>query len=247
MLIKRTKEKMEALKLDAIAARCDAVLKSLGANADDFYEALDPLLDIQLEQDEIAKVNRVRKAATLRWPQATLSSVDYDSKAIKTLSECEWIDKHQHVVVVGATGAGKTHFACALANHIIVQGYKLRFIKYNDLLLELELAEQNDKLKAYFRKMLRTTVLVIDDWALTPISSVQRRLLYDLIEKREQEGSLIITSQFDFDLWHDAIGEETVADALLDRIAPLSHKIILDGDTHRGAEGLIGGADNGKH
>lgn len=83
MLIKQTKEKLELLKLNAIAARCDAVLKSLGTDAASFYEALDPLLDIQLEQDEIAKVNRARKAATLRWPLATLSSVDYNPKDIK--------------------------------------------------------------------------------------------------------------------------------------------------------------------
>lgn len=240
MLTKQTKEKLESLKLNAVAARSDAVLKSLEVDLDAFYEALEPLLDIQLEQNEIAVVNRARKSATLRWPQATLASVNYDPQAIKTLSECEWIDNHQHVVIVGATGSGKTHFACALANHIIVRGYKLKFIKYNDLLIELELAEQSDKLKAYFRKMLRTTVLVIDDWALTPISSIQRRLLFDLIEKREQEGSLIITSQFDFDLWHEAIGEETIADALLDRIVPLSHKIVLDGDTFRGVDGLLG-------
>lgn len=244
---KQIKEKMEALKLGAMAARADSVLGSLGVDLDVFYGSLDPLLDVQLEQNDIATVNRARKAAMLRWPQATLASVDYDKKSIKTLSECDWIDKNQHVVIVGVTGSGKTHFACALANHVIVQGYKLKFIKYNDLLIELELAEQNDKLKAYFRKMLRNRVLVIDDWALTPISSIQRRLLFDLIEKREKEASLIITSQFDFDLWHDAIGEETIADALLDRIAPLSHKIILDGDTFRGAEGLIGGADHGKH
>lgn len=243
---KQTKEKMEALKLDAIAARADSVLESSGVDADAFYEDLDPLLDIQLEQNDIAKVNRARKAATLRWPHATLASVNYDPKAITKLSDCEWIEKYQHVVFVGATGAGKTHFACALANHVIVQDYKLKFMKYNDLLLELELAEQNNKLKAYFRKMLKIRVLVIDDWALTPISSIQRSLLYDLIEKRERVGSLIITSQFDFDLWHEAIGEDTIADALLDRIAPLSHKIILDGDTHRGAEGLIGGS-YGKH
>lgn len=239
MPTKQIKEKLESLKLNAIAARADSVLKSLEVNTNAFYESLEPLLDIQLEQDENAKVNRARKAATLRWPQATLASVDYDPKAIKTLSEYEWIDKHQHVVIVGATGSGKTHFACALANHIIVRGFKLKFIKYNDLLIELELAEQSDKLKAYFRKMLRTTVLVIDDWALTPISSIQRRLLFDLIEKREQESSLIITSQFDFDLWHEAIGEETIADALLDRIAPLSHKVVMNG-AFRGAEGLLG-------
>lgn len=244
---KQTKEKMEALKLGAMAARADSVLESQGVDLDVFYRTLDPLLDVQLEQNDIATVNRARKAATLRWPQATLASVDYNKKDIKTLSECDWIDNNQHVVIVGATGTGKTHFACALSNHIIVRGFKLKFIKYNDLLVELELAEQNDKLKAYFRKMLRNKVLVIDDWALTPISSIQRRLLLDLIEKREKAGSLIITSQFDFDLWHDAIGEETIADALLDRVAPLSHKIVLTGDTHRATSGLIGGGEHGKH
>lgn len=243
---KQIKEKLGALKLDTIAARADSILESQGIDLGAFYESLEPLLDVQLEQNQVATVNRARKLATLRWPQATLSSVEYDPRAIKTLAECEWVDKHQHVVVVGATGSGKTHLACALANHLIVRGYKLKFIKYNDLLIELELAEKSDKLKAFFRKMSRSTVLVIDDWALTPISSIQRRLLFDLIEKREKEGSLIITSQFDFDLWHEAIGEETVADALLDRIAPMSHKIILDGDTHRATSGLIGGVDNGK-
>ena len=250
MLTKSVENKLNTLKLNAIASQCEHLLSLSSLEQSEFEHVFEALLDIQIEQNQTACQNRMRKAANLRWPQATLADINFTQisastrRNIEKLSTCDWLNEQQNVVFIGATGTGKTTFACALANHVILQGYKVKFVKYHDLLVELEIAESADKLKNYIRKLLRVPLIIIDDWALTPITSIQRRLLFDLIERLELQGSLIITSQFDFDMWHEAIGEETIADALLDRIAKRANKINLEGGSYRQVSGLIGSDNN---
>ena len=108
-------------------------------------------------------------------------------------------------------------------------------------MFEFAVNEKEGTYQKFIQRLCKFRVLVLDDWALFPINSKQRQMLYELIERRERVGSLIITSQYSFDKWHEAIGDPTIADAVLDRIASMSDVIELRGDPKRVSHRTKGG------
>ncbi|KZN70327.1 ATP-binding protein [Pseudoalteromonas luteoviolacea] len=205
-------------------------------------DVLNILNDIVVSQENYVAANRqvrLKRAAKLRWPDAKVEDYDYgcESEGVQYLIDkaCqgEWVDEHLHQVITGSSGTGKTTLACGFANKLLLNGYTVQMWRYNDLIFELSLHQKEGTYPQFLKKLCKFAVLVIDDWALFPLENTQRQMLYELIERREQLGSLIITSQYDFSDWHAAIGEQTIADAVLDRISSMSEHIALKGDPKR--------------
>ncbi|WP_218396952.1 ATP-binding protein [Alteromonas lipotrueae] len=213
-------------------------------------DVLNVLNDIAIAQENYLAVNRqlrLKKDARLRWPDARIEDYDFscETKEVQYLidkaCDASWVDENTHQVIIGASGTGKTTMACAIGNKLIMKGYKIRMWRYNDLAFEFALHEKEGTFQKYLRMLCKYRVLIIDDWVLFSLSNKQRQMLYELIERREQVGSLIITSQYGFDEWHTAIGEPTIADAVLDRIASMSDVIALRGDSKRKSHRAKGG------
>jgi DNA replication protein DnaC len=201
-----------------------------------FIERTCALVEAQVDSNHINKVSRLRRTAQLRWPQATLSDFSDVTKLpvkyakLKDIAQCNWIRDFRHLVITGKTGAGKTHLACSIAQEAILQEYSVLYYHYSELVRDLKIAEKaGDDLLAKLRKKLaKINVLILDDWGIQQLSSVERHLLFEMIEMRDQNGSLIITSQYSPSDWYDAFVDKTVADSTLDRIIPYS--ILLDWD-----------------
>ncbi|MCG7537905.1 ATP-binding protein [Pseudoalteromonas sp. OOF1S-7] len=208
------------------------------------------LNDIAVSQENyfaVSRQARLKKAAKLRWPDALVEDFDYRCETqevqylIDKACETDWVKGHSHQVMTGSSGTGKTTLACGIANKLLMHGYSVRMWRFNDLVFDLALHEKEGTHPQFLRKLSKFNVLVIDDWALFPLTNKQRQMLYELIERREQVGSLMITSQYDFDKWHEAIGEQTIADAVLDRIASMAERIALRGDPKRKSHRAKGG------
>ena len=150
------------------------------------------------------------------------------------LLEFDWVTSCENIVITGKTGAGKTHLACALANAALQRGVTVLFKRFYELLLELIAAENEQRLVRFRRKLNRMQILIIDDWGLAPLSERERHLLFEFIESRERNASLIITSQYDVKDWHSAFQDQTLADSILDRIVSYAHIIKLEGESARG-------------
>ncbi len=197
------------------------------------------LLHAQLFFVQDKQQQRLLRQAKLRFPNAYVDGIEYELypelkvATINQLAKCDWIKNHQHVLLIGPTGKGKTTLACALANEAIKQQIPVLFYRMANLLLELVAAKNENTLAKLTRKINRVSLLILDDWGNALMSSEERHLFFELVEARDQEASLIITSQYPVTTWHESFQDATIADSVLDRIIHKSHIIKLDGESIR--------------
>jgi DNA replication protein DnaC len=247
----QTIEGLYALKLPAMAAGLAEQDASAAHQALSFEERLGLLVDRELTEREGRRLERYLKTAKLRT-NAVIEDVDFrrrrglERAAILGLAEAGWVRSHHNVAVVGPTGVGKTFLACALANAAIRRGHTALYLRAPRMLDELALARVDGRFGRLTASWARIDVLVIDDYLLRPLSADQAADLLEVIEDRAGLRSTIITSQLPISLWHEAMGEPTVADAVLDRVLQNLHRIELEGESMRRPEGAPKTAGTGR-
>jgi DNA replication protein DnaC len=205
-----------------------------------FEERLAMLVDRELTERRNRKLDRALKAAKLRFP-ATVEDIDFrrhrglERAQVLSLAESHWVDAHHSVVIVGATGLGKTYLACALATAAIRRGHNAVYLRAPRLLDDIALARAEGRLVRLLAHWARIDVLVIDDFLIRPLGPDQAADVLEVIEDRVGLRATIVTSQLPVALWHDALGEPTVADGILDRLLDNVHRIELHGESMRRA------------
>jgi DNA replication protein DnaC len=195
---------------------------------------------VQAEWDERynRRLHRLITNARFRY-QASMEQIDYiekrnlDKTIMLRLSSCDWIAKKQNVLITGATGLGKSYLSSALGHQACQQGYKVFYRNSGKLFDELKIAKADGSYIKEISKIETQDLLIIDDFGLKPLDSVQRLILLEVLEDRHGKRSTLITSQIPVNKWYDVIGEPTIADAILDRLVHSSHRIDLDGETLR--------------
>ncbi len=156
-----------------------------------------------------------------------------DRSVLLRLASCDWIRQHQVVLITGATGTGKTFVACALAQAACRHGLSARYFRVGRLLEELALARADGSRPRLLDRLQKTRLLVLDDFGLVPLSEVERRDLLEVIEDRTGRQATLVTSQLPLEHWHEAVGDATFADAILDRLVHHAHRIPLEGASMR--------------
>ncbi|MGH9094941.1 MAG: IS21-like element helper ATPase IstB [Acidimicrobiales bacterium] len=203
-----------------------------------FEERLGMLVDRELTERHNRRLERMLKAAHLRL-SATVENIEFgrprglERAQILSLAESQWVGTHHSVLIVGATGLGKTFIGCALANAAIRRGYSAMYLRGPRLHDEIALARADGRLPRLMAAWARTDVLLIDDFLLRPLSPDQAADVLEVIEDRVGLRSTIVTSQLPVSLWHEALGEPTVADGILDRLLERVHRINLRGESMR--------------
>lgn len=167
-----------------------------------------------------------------------------DKALILSLAACAWIAKGVNILICGPTGVGKSYLACALAHKACLEGYTALYLRLPRLFEELRLAKADGRYGKLMLSYAKTDLLVLDDWGLTPMTDPQRRDLLELMEDRYGLKSTIITSQLPVTSWHDAIGDPTMADAILDRIVHNAHKIEMKGESMRKSQRTLTKVDH---
>ena len=162
---------------------------------------------------------------------------------ILSLAEGHWVAAHRNVLVVGPTGVGKTFVACALAHAALRRDHRALYLRVPRLLDELVLARADGRLPRLMAAWARLDVLVLDDLGLQPLTPAQAADLLEVIEDRHGGRSTIVTSQLPVGHWHEALGEPTIADAILDRLVHNAYRIELRGDSLRRRDLAADGSD----
>jgi DNA replication protein DnaC len=147
--------------------------------------------------------------------------------------ESVWVHKHENLFITGPTGCGKSYLASALAHKACRDGYLVFYSRATALFRDLAMARADGSLRNLLTRLARTDVLVVDDWAMSPLSETERRDFWEICEDRYQARSTILTSQVPVTNWHEQIGDATVADGILDRLVHNAHRIELKGESMR--------------
>lgn len=156
-----------------------------------------------------------------------------DKSLVANLATGDYIAKGEAVLVCGSTGTGKSFLASALGHHACSQGYKVVYYNLQKLLLKTKMSRIDGTIYKFFEKLSRTDLLILDDFGLTHLEQQQRMDFMEIIEDRHACKATIIASQLPVASWYDVIGENTIADALLDRMVHTSYRIELKGESLR--------------
>lgn len=244
------KSKFRELKLLGALSSYESQLMNTNYDDVDFDTRVQELLDSQLSLNSQKRIATLTKRAKLRYPETFISDIDYalypslKVKQVSQLANANWVKSHQHLLIIGPTGMGKTTLACAFAQEAIKQHLSVLFYRLSTLLLELVAAQKEEKLKLFLRKINRASLLILDDWGNALMGKDERHLFFELIESRDMNGSLLITSQYPISTWHETFQDSTIADSVLDRIVHNAHKIELKGESIRKLMRISGGTNN---
>lgn len=231
-------DQLHTLRLRGMANALTHQLASADTAAMTFEDRFGLLL-----QHEIAERDSQRLHQRLRWAKlgqnACVEDLDtrtprgIDRSLLAKLISLAWIVEHLNVLITGATGVGKSYLACALAHAACRADYAVRYFRIPRLIEELARAGAQSRKSAFFRSLAKIDLLVLDDFALTPLTDAHRRDLLEILDDRYDKKSTLITSQLPVEQWHAYLGDPTLADAILDRLVHNSYRLTLTGDSMR--------------
>lgn len=242
MLHETTINTLNALKLHGMA-------RGLAQRMDDprhvelsHAEYIGMLVEDERVYRENKRLTRLLKSAKLRIQSAAVEDIDYrhprglEKSAVRELATGRWIEGHRNVLIAGPTGIGKSYLACAFGNLAARNGFTVLYQRAPRMFEALAQARGDGSHLKLIERLGKVQMLIVDDFLLTPLSAPERRDFLEIIEDRYRAGSTIVTSQCPIKGWHAAIGDPTLADAILDRLVHNAYKLVLRGPSVRSKE-----------
>jgi DNA replication protein DnaC len=242
MLNEHTLTQLRSLRLDGMAHAIEEQATSTAAMALGFDERLTLLVQREIAWRDDRRVQRLLKAAKLKVSAACVEDINWrasrslDRSLVAALAGGDWLRNAQNLTITGMTGCGKTWLACALAHQAARAGFSVLYTRASRLFDELQVAHGDGSFARRLAQLAKLDLLVIDDFAISPMGAAQRNDLLEVLDDRVGTRSTLITSQLPVKAWHTYLDDPTLADAILDRIVHSSHKIALKGVSLRDPE-----------
>lgn len=200
-------------------------------------EMITHLIDSEWDERYNRKLDRTLQSARFRY-KASIEELSFENKRIDKnqilrLADCEFVKQKENIIITGSTGIGKSFIASALGHQACALGYRVLYQHSTKLFGRMKIAKADGSYLKELAKIEKQHVLLIDDFGIQPLDAQSRLTLMEIMEDRHGKSSTIITSQIPVNKWHEVIGEETIADAILDRIIHDAHRIEMKGDSLR--------------
>lgn len=230
----------ESLNLSGVLSSYDNIAQAAAKNQITYIDYLEQILSEESQYRTVRSRHMLQKTAGFPYIK-TIEQFDMSfnktvpKKSIQQLFSLSFIERKENIIILGASGLGKTHVAIALGYATTQAGYKVRFISAADLLLYLETAKNQGKLKDCMRRITtHYRLLIIDELGYLPVNKEQANLLFQVIAKRYENHSTLITSNLNFGQWDQTLGnDKTLTAALLDRLLHHSHILQFKGNSYR--------------
>lgn len=239
MLYSQTLERLRSLRLEGMIAALEEQRAQPDIGRLDFEERLALLVERQwLWRENRALATRLH-AAQLKLSEATLEAIDYRaSRGLKRaqvdqLRAGDWVARARNTLITGPTGVGKTFLACALGHQACREGHRTLYFYAPKFFRALQLARADGTLLKLLKKLARARLLILDDLGVCGAGPQAYRDLLEVLDDRHGQGATIVTSQFPPEKWHQLVGDETLADAILDRLVHNAYRLQLQGDSMR--------------
>ena len=236
MLDNNTVQKLHEMKLSVMAAAFKHQLEDQAATALTFEERFGLLVNAEWAARKSNRLTRLIRAANFDSPGARLEDVDYrpdrelDKALIARLGTCAYLQDCRNIMILGASGSGKTWLACAFGVAAARNYYTVRYVRLPDLLGELAVAKAEGTYRKALKQIRQLQLLIIDEWLLYDVKEGDVRDILEIVDRRHKRASTIFCSQYDVGGWHEKLGEPTVADAICDRIVHDSYTLVVKGE-----------------
>lgn len=238
MLAQPMLEKLSALRLEGMLTGFKEQMENKEFKSLSFEDRLGLLVDREMTTRENKKLKSRLCTAKLRL-DACVEDLDFkqprgmDKGQIMSLASVRWISDHDNCLIVGPTGAGKSYLACAFGQKACREGYRVLYLRFPRLFEELAISRVDGKYLKLLANLAKFDLLILDDWASMPLVDEQRRALFEILEDRYDRKSTLVAAQIPVEKWHDALGNPTLSDAILDRLVHNAHKITMKGESMR--------------
>jgi len=229
--------KMKQMRLLGMAKAFQLTLESGKNEKFTPDEMITHLVDSEWDERYNRKLDRTLQSARFRY-KASIEEIDFDNNRVDKnqvlrLADCEFVKLKENIIITGSTGIGKSFIASALGHQACSLGYRVLYQHSTKLFGRMKIAKADGSYLKELAKIEKQHVLLIDDFGIQPLDAQCRSTLLEIMEDRHGKSSTIITSQIPINKWHEVIGEETIADAILDRIIHDAHRVEMKGDSLR--------------
>lgn len=234
MLIENTVNKLREMHLSIMASAFKEQLDNQQFQSMSFEDRLGLIVDKEWCTRKSNLLKKLIKQAGFSEPHACVEDIEYhadrnlDKNQIARLSTYNYIAEHHNVMLLGATGSGKTYLACALGIAAVRNYLTVKYIRLPELLVDLSIARGSGTIRKVMAQYKKYSLLIIDEWLLYPLKDTESRDLLEIIEARYKKASTIFSSQFDVPGWRDKLNDPILADAICDRIVHDSYTILID-------------------
>lgn len=224
MMNDETKRKLREMNLAEMIEMIDIQEQTANMPTLSFNERFQRIVDYAYQEKFNSKVERLIKSAKLRISTADIRDIHYlnrglDEQLIQELATCSYIKRYTNIICQGYTGSGKTFLACVLAREACKMQLTTRYIRLPDLLVLYDEGRLSGNAhRKVLDKFSKYQLLILDEWLIDELSEMERSFIFELIERRHDQGSTIFCSQFRTTDWHGKLGGGVAADAILDRI-----------------------------